>query len=404
MVQGNVKAQEGDYTVSVKQPTTDTIYKCPGGNIVFVGEGHNPNDMPFDYNQVVFTWDFGDGTDNGIGPTVTHAFEDGGHYVVKLLVKTLGEYPADNIPEIHVFVGMPPLFTGTRSDKSSLCSGEEITLTGFVAANPWISDDYPFENTYNQSGYTWSGAMITTDRNGVAKSQPPLDEGHQKYIFRVEDDFGCFHDTTLLIYGLYSEYSFDPAGGEAPLEVKFSPVDADNGGSSSEITYLWQAYERTDETNILSSTEDVFTFERPGEYVTWMTASYDRCTYRFDVTDMLVRVDSSLLEIPNVFTPNEDGLNDFFQVKSLSLKSFNGKVFNRWGKLVYEWTDWKSEDAGWNGRNQGTGAEVPTGTYYYIIEATGWDWDYATEDYKFYTDKKGDKENRLYTGFVTLIR
>jgi len=117
-----------------------------------------------------------------------------------------------------------------------------------------------------------------------------------------------------------------------------------------------------------------------------------------------VRVDSSLLEIPNVFTPNGDGLNDFFQVKSLSLKSFSGQVFNRWGKLVYQWNDWKSEDAGWNGLNQGTGAEVPAGTYYYIIEASGWDWDYNTEDYKFYTDKKVDKENRLYTGFVTLLR
>ena len=79
-------------------------------------------------------------------------------------------------------------------------------------------------------------------------------------------------------------------------------------------------------------------------------------------------------------------------------------VFNRWGKLVYEWTDWKSEDAGWNGKNQGTGGDAPTGTYYYVITAVGWDWDYGTEDYKQYTDRKVDKEFRKYTGFVTLLR
>ena len=404
IIQGNLKAQEGDFTVSIKQPTTDTIYRCPGDNTIFIGEGHNPDNTAFDYNQVVFSWEFGDGSELKTGTTVTHAFEEGGHYLIRVNVETIGGYPADNTPEIHVFVGLPPLFSGTRSDHTSICSGDEITLTGFVSSNPWTGDDSSFENTYGQSGFVWSGAMIGSDRNGVARAQPPLDEGHQKYIFRVEDDFGCFHDTTLLLYGLYSEYEFDPLGGEAPLEVKFSPKDADNGGNTAEISYLWEAYERSDDANILSSTESLFTFERPGEYMTWMTASYDQCTFRFDVTDKLVRVDSSLLEIPNVFTPNEDGLNDFFQVKSLSLMSFSGKVFNRWGKLVYEWTDWKSEDSGWNGRNQGTGAESPSGTYYYVIEATGWDWDYSTEDYKFYTDKKVDKENRLYTGFVTLLR
>lgn len=404
IIQGNLKAQEGDFTISIKQPTTDTIYRCPGDNTIFIGEGQNLDNAAFDYNQVTFSWEFGDGGEVKTGATVTHAFEEGGHYLIRLNVENLSGHHADNTPEIHVFVGMPPIFTGTRSDQASICSGDEITLTGFVASNPWTIDDSPFENTYEQSGFVWSGALIGSDRNGVARAQPPLDEGHQKYIFRVEDDFGCFHDTTLLLFGLYSEYSFDPLGGEAPLDVEFSPKDADNGGFESEISYLWESYERSDEPNILSSTEKTFTFERPGEYMTWMTASYEQCTYRFDVTDKLVRVDSSLLEIPNVFTPNEDGLNDFFQVKSLSLKSFNGKVFSRWGKLVYEWSDWKSEDSGWNGRNQGTGAESPSGTYYYVIEATGWDWDYDTEDYKFYTDKKVDKENRLYTGFVTLLR
>ena len=404
LIPGKVFSQEGNYTVNIKQPTKDTVYQCPGVNIIFVGEGVNPNGMPFDDNQVTYTWEFGINGDMVEGSTLAYAFEEGGHYLVRLHVSSLTGNPAQNIPEMHVFIGISPYFTGTRSDQSSICSGNEITLTGFVEPKPWTGDEFEFENTYIQSGYTWSGAMISSDRNGIARSNPPLDEGHQKYIFRVEGDFGCFHDTTLTIFGLYAEYSFDPDQGEAPLEVDFTPVDVDNGGFSSEVSYLWEAYERTDQTNILSSTENPFIFERPGEYVTWMTASYDQCTFRFEITDELVRVDSSLLEVPNVFTPNDDGLNDFFQVKSLSLKSFNGRIFNRWGKLVYEWDDWKSQDAGWNGRNQGTGGESPSGTYYYIIEARGWDWDYVTEDFKQYKDTRKDKENRLYTGFVTLLR
>ena len=396
--------QEGDFTVSIGQPTSDSITRCPGDNTIFIGEGQNTNGMPFDYNQVTFTWQFGGPELTETGATVTKIFEEGGHYLVRLIVTNMEGDTAGNIPEMHVFVGMPPLFTGTRADNSSICSGDELVLTGFVGQNPWAGDEYAFENTYDQSGYKWGGAMILTDRNGIARAQPPLDEGHQKYIFTVEDDFGCFHDTTLLIYGLYSEYTFDPDNGEAKLEVEFSPKDADNGGNESEIDYLWEAYEVTDQDNILTSEGNIITFERPGQYVTWMTASYDQCTFRFDVTDNYVRVDSSLLEVPNVFTPNEDGLNDYFQVKSVSLRSFTGKVFNRWGRLIYEWDDWKTQEAGWNGRNQNDGSEAPAGTYYYVIEATGWDWDYGTEDYKKYTDRKVDKEMRLYTGFVTLIR
>jgi gliding motility-associated-like protein len=400
----SLEAQEGDFTVSIRQPTSDSITRCPGENTIFIGEGLNPNGMPFDYNQATFTWEFGSQDEVKTGATVTHAFEEGGHYLVRLVVTNIDGDTAQNIPEMNVYVGMPPVFTGTRANNTSICSGDELVLTGFVGQNPWTGDEYTFENTYSQSGYKWNGAMIVSDRNGIARAQPPLDEGHQKYIFTVEDDFGCFHDTTLLIFGLYSEYTFEPDNGEAKLEVEFSPKDEENGGSESEIDYIYEAFEVTDQDNILTSEGNVITFERPGQYITWMTASYDQCTFRFDVIDKYVRVDSSLLEVPNVFTPNEDGLNDYFQVKSVSLRSFNGKVFNRWGKLVYQWSDWTTQEAGWNGRNQNDGSEAPTGTYYYIIEATGWDWDYSTEDYKKYTDRKVDRELRLYTGFVTLLR
>jgi gliding motility-associated-like protein len=110
-------------------------------------------------------------------------------------------------------------------------------------------------------------------------------------------------------------------------------------------------------------------------------------------------VDSSLLEIPNVFTPNADGANDYFQVKALSLKSFSGKIMNRWGRVVYEWTDPKTPEKGWNGRNMNDGQPSPSGTYYYIISAVGY-------DDKVYKGKvnKDTSEEKVYYGFLTLIR
>ncbi len=80
----------------------------------------------------------------------------------------------------------------------------------------------------------------------------------------------------------------------------------------------------------------------------------------------------SKLEVPNIFSPNGDGKNDYFQVKAEALKSFSGIIKNRYGYIVFEWTDWENEDAGWDGRFNGSTKGAPGG-YYYIIEAEGMD-------------------------------
>jgi gliding motility-associated-like protein len=82
----------------------------------------------------------------------------------------------------------------------------------------------------------------------------------------------------------------------------------------------------------------------------------------------------SSIEIPNVFTPNGDQINDYFQVNAESLRSFEGKILNRWGNKMYEWTDWENKTTGgWNGKINNTGQEAAPGVYYYIIKAEGLD-------------------------------
>ena len=86
-----------------------------------------------------------------------------------------------------------------------------------------------------------------------------------------------------------------------------------------------------------------------------------------------IKVDNaSKIEVPNVFSPNGDGTNDFFQVKAQTLRTFNGVIVNRWGKVVYEWTNWEDYEAGWNGKLSG-GTNASSGVYYYIINAVGMD-------------------------------
>ncbi len=70
---------------------------------------------------------------------------------------------------------------------------------------------------------------------------------------------------------------------------------------------------------------------------------------------------------PDVFTPN--GLTPIFRPRVLSTNNnkFNMKIFNRWGKLVFETDD---EIGGWDGKDKDSHDVCPTGAYIYLIETT----------------------------------
>ena len=69
-----------------------------------------------------------------------------------------------------------------------------------------------------------------------------------------------------------------------------------------------------------------------------------------------------ILNLPNTFSPNDDGLNDEFKAVYNCSTSFEMYVYNKWGNMVYR-TDKLNE--GWDGRYKGK--RVPDGQYYYQI-------------------------------------
>ncbi len=89
------------------------------------------------------------------------------------------------------------------------------------------------------------------------------------------------------------------------------------------------------------------------------------------------------IHFPNVFSPNHDGENDLFYFPSEGVTEMYCKIYNRWGNLIYEFSQ---INEGWNGRTN-SGKECSEGTYFYVVT------------YKFQ-----DSDLKKAKGFVTLFR
>lgn len=77
--------------------------------------------------------------------------------------------------------------------------------------------------------------------------------------------------------------------------------------------------------------------------------------------------------IPNVFSPNGDGKNDWFYIPNTGMGEFNIQIFNRWGTKIWETT---APEIRWDGRTS-AGLPVSDGTYFYILKAINKENDYS---------------------------
>ena len=163
--------------------------------------------------------------------------------------------------------------------------------------------------------------------------------------------------------------------GSAPLEVDF----VSRANKPVAAFFEWVIYnEKTPSSYRRYPNEDIrYTFPEHGIYIVKLTVtSAGGCMF---VDSLTVETIESFLAVPNFFTPNGDGTNDEFRVAYSSIKTYKCVVFNRWGSVVFTSTN---PNIGWNGNVHGKPAAE--GTYYYVITATGTDFDNKGKPKKYY--------------------
>lgn len=197
---------------------------------------------------------------------------------------------------------------------------------------------------------------------------PPLVD--VTYRIEVTDSFGCKSESSFFYESIHvkADFSVDPDKGEAPLEVSFTDK------SVRGTYYKWEFGDGKDSISELKDPEPHI-YYIPGEYTVKLTIRSDRHCIDSMKYEKIV-VEPSDLKIPNVFTPNDDGMNDRFIVQKKSLRYLSVEVFSRSGKMVYNFNgegeslrNWE----GWDGKVNNTSADAAPGVYFYIIRALGWD-------------------------------
>lgn len=327
--------------------STDSVCQSDGINTVYFFDMSTGNVV----NRL---WDFGDGTTSTLA-TPSHSYPVAGTYNITLVVTD--DVPCSDTAYATVYVDSAGGLK-IKVDKEDICSGDQVRINA--------------EYTNTIQNLTWNfgdGSIAEGVTPSMTHSYP--DPG-EYYISVIADQAVC---PDMIAYDTVSvkQYPQINLGPDTQLCLKGAPIFLDPTimvNNPPGTIYYWST---GDTMTVLKITE-------PGTYR--VTANLDGC-----VTSDEIEVNKDCYtDIPNSFTPNDDGVNDYFfprQLLSEGVVDFKMTIYNRWGEVIFETTN--PDGRGWDGKfnNQ----SQPMGVYVYQISVR-------------YKNQAAEK----YTGNVTLLR
>ncbi len=183
------------------------------------------------------------------------------------------------------------------------------------------------------------------------------------YFVKVTDVNSCTQSDTIKILQIN------------PLPINFlKPFDSYCRGNGYVITVPgYASYTWTDTNNLVLSTSNTLDVNKFGTFtLKVMDANGCEATEKIKLTD----AKCSVYNMPNVFTPNKDGNNETIKPQiTQRVTNYNFKIYNRWGKLLFNTYD---KNNGWDGMYNGK--EQPVAAYVYYLSFI--DFDGTSQFYK----------------------
>jgi len=295
-----------------------------------------------------------------------HEYENPGEKNVVLQVRDVNGCTDQTQQPVRYFP-VPPLLIVAPS-----------TFDGCVPANVFFDNlSAPIDETYD---ITWSfgdGGMSTAISPTHLYNEPGL----YTISLDIVSPIGCQIDTTFRDWinvnpSPTADFTFSP---ENPSI--FDPVVNFESLSQLADQHFWDF--DGEGTSMLEN--PTFAFPDSGQQVVQLIV-----TQQSGCQDSIQKVVDVSPEIryfvPNAFTPNDDGRNDFFRGTGImdGVTNFSFTVWNRYGELIFTSSD---PEIGWDGRSGKNGVPAPNGVYIYVVQFNG---------------PRGEREERK--GTFTLLR
>ncbi|HXS35719.1 MAG TPA: PKD domain-containing protein, partial [Flavipsychrobacter sp.] len=435
-VSQTVKGCEGDkaaITVIVHPGSVDSFgvdyhYGCSQDTIAFtnLSKGVIQNNI----------WKFGDGTtDTAINPTHIYPVQDTYRVVLTTLNNFACKYSYSQLIDTR-----HPLKASFKASADSICQGKSITFTNHsVGTNPsfawYYGDGTPVDTTvspvhqFNAAG-TFNVVMIEKDfvpcydtakltvlvdtmtSANFAVSDTSVCVGQPIYFAGQWSNTGNktslwdFGDGTVIHNEKTLQHAYDEAGSYNVHLTATYRICPDTSFVRNIAVNPYPHIDLGPDTSICPNSGDAIVLadliNMSNQAATWLwsdsetTASISVNHYGlYEATVTIHGCSSSdtvnvkndcYVNVPNAFTPNNDGIDDYFfprQLLSSGVTAFKMDIYDRWGVKIFETTN--TEGRGWDGRFNG--ALQPTGVYIYIIDVIL---------------KNGEKHH--YQGNVTLLR
>jgi gliding motility-associated-like protein len=344
--------------ITVSIPFAVPTYTFSGADIDSLGNFTCPpifaslTDSSISYGSIIeWDWQFGlsSGSSSLQNPSTVYALS--GYYDLILTVTDEFGCTADTLINDYVIIGGP---SGVPewSQGAGVCSqGASFTVTNpqNVFSSVWdmgngdtLTNDLDF--TYNYSGTgTYTPGVTLYDSLGCDVFYPLLP-------LQVFDD------------GLTAGFTVGPN----PVEQGALATVTDQSTSTGAPISSW-AWDFGNDQSILvlSNANQTTTYPVGGTFdITLIVTDAIGCV---DSITQSIFVKDPEIYVPNVFTPNGDGVNDFFNLPFDGFKSFQITITNRWGNVVW---DRQRDNAKplllWDGTDDG-GSDCTDGVYFYLL-------------------------------------
>jgi gliding motility-associated-like protein len=237
-----------------------------------------------------------------------------------------------------------PLEVYVTSSTEVSCDNKTMTNTFYLLVNGGAS---PYQ-------IVWDGGTVEQDGMVMVTGDPGI------YHVSVVDSEGCSAVESAEVLPNSVQVAFDYLSASydtyqsnlVNYEISFIAE-----GMGEIETYLWDF----GDGNLGSGKNPKHTYQQGGTYPVSLTVTDQYGCTASSIQEILI--EESFIVMPNAFTPNGDGINDFFFPSFSYFTSLEFWIYNKWGETIYHTHDW--QEKGWDGTLKGQ--EVPAGNYVYKL-------------------------------------